>query len=60
MTLPPNDNVPPVLVVTEAPATVEVKIVAPVELTVRADKAWLAPTAPVKVVPAVPLEVVRL
>ena len=57
--MPPRDKVPPVSVVTEAAVTVELKMVAPVEFTVRAASLLVAPTAPVKVVPAEPLEVVK-
>ena len=55
VTLPPRETVPPVSVVTEFAATVELKMVAPAEFTERAANLLVNPTAPVKVVPAVPL-----
>ena len=60
MTLPPRDSVPPVSVVTEAAVTAAVKVVAPVEFTKSAANLLVPPTMPVKVVPAEPLEVVKL
>ena len=60
VTLPPKETVPPVSVVTEAAVTAALKVVAPVEFTDRAASLLVPPTTPVKVVPAEPLEVVKL
>ena len=61
VTLLPRETVPPVLVVTEAAATEELKAVAPVELTMIAPRAPLAllPTAPVMVTLPLPVEIVK-
>ena len=59
VTLPPRDTEPPASVVTEAAATVELKMVAPEEFTESAASLLVAPTAPVNVVAAEPLYVVK-
>ena len=51
--------VPPALVVSEAALTELEKVVVPVEFTVKAPRAWLAPTAPEKVTLPEPAVTVR-